>query len=90
MPPDSAQPTPVRSTTGAIALGAVLALLCGWPLVHPTSEPAEVLAARVLRTVEKHYVEEVDGQVGRVVRVGLRLERRGLDDGPVMESNTRE
>ncbi|NRA75712.1 MAG: PDZ domain-containing protein [Planctomycetes bacterium] len=77
MPPDSVRPTPVGSTTSAIALGAVLALLCGWPLVHPTSEPAEVLAARVLRTVEKHYVEEVDGQ--ELLRNGLDRIVRGLD-----------
>ncbi len=77
MPPDSVRPTPVRSTTSAIVLGAVLALLCGWPLSHPTSEPAEVLAARVLRIVEKHYVEPVDGQ--QLLRKGLDRVIQGLD-----------
>ncbi len=68
---------PMRSMTTAIILGAVLALLCGWPLPHDTSEPAEVLAARVLQVVEEHYVEEVDGQ--ELLRSGLDQIIQGLD-----------
>lgn len=63
--------------TTAITLGAVLALLCGWPLPQATSEPAEVLAARVLRVVEEHYVEPVDAQ--ELLRSGLDRIIQGLD-----------
>ena len=70
-------PDPMRSMTTAIVLGAVLAFLCGWPLPDPTTEPAEVLAARVLRIVEEHYVEPVDGQ--ELLRSGIDRVIQSLD-----------
>ncbi len=59
-----------RNTTTALLVGAILGLLCGWPQHPPASEPAAVVADRVIRVIEARYVEAVDGQ---------QLLRKGLD-----------
>ncbi len=59
-----------RNTTTALLVGAILGLLCGWPQNPPASDPAAVVADRVIRVIEDRYVEAVDGQ---------QLLRKGLD-----------